>query len=55
MESYSIIQNALDEISKGHSDYAAKSNEMATKMDNFDTFFGLKLANFIISAAEQRT
>ena len=53
LENYSIIQNALDEISKGRDDYAAKASGMASKMDNFDTFFGLKLAYLIFSAAEQ--
>ena len=38
LKNYSIIQNALDEISKGRNNYAAKASEMALKMDNFDTF-----------------
>ncbi|XP_065900823.1 zinc finger MYM-type protein 1-like [Dysidea avara] len=53
LKNYSTIQSALDEISKGHDEYAAKANGMASKMDNFDTFFGLKLAYLIFSAAEQ--
>jgi len=43
LKNYSTIQSALDEISKGHDEYAAKANGMASKMDNFDTFFGLNL------------
>ena len=43
LKNYSIIQSALDEISKGHDDYAAKASGMVSKMDNFDIF----------SAAEQ--
>ena len=38
LKNFSIIQNALDEISKGHDDYAAKASGMALKMDNFDTY-----------------
>ena len=52
MKNYGIIQSALEEISKGH-DYAAKASGTASKMDNFDTFFGLKLTYLIFSAAEQ--
>ena len=40
---YKILQDALEEISHGHDEYAAKASGMATKMDTFDTFFGLKL------------
>jgi len=39
LKNYNVIQSALDEISKGHDEYAAKANGMASKMDNFDTFF----------------
>ena len=53
LKNYSTIQSTLDEISKGHDEYATKANGMASKMDNFDTFFGLKLAYLIFSAAEQ--
>jgi len=53
LKNYDTIQSALDEISKGHDEYAAKANGMASKMDNFDTLFGLKLAYLIFSAAEQ--
>ena len=53
MKNYSTIQSALDEISKGHDEYAAKANGMASKMDNFYTFLGLKFAYLIFSAAEQ--
>ena len=38
LKNYSTVQSALDEISKGHDEYAAKANGMASKMDNFDTF-----------------
>ena len=53
LRNYSIIQSALEEIRQGHDEYAAKASGMASKMDDFDTFFGLKLAYLIFSAAEQ--
>ena len=53
LRNYSIIQSALEEIRQGHDDYAAKASGMVLKMDNFDTFFGLKLAYLIFSASEQ--
>lgn len=53
LRNYSIIQSALEEIRQGHDEYAAKASGMVLKMDNFDTFFGLKLAYLIFSASEQ--
>lgn len=53
LRNYSIIQSALEEIRHGHDDYAAKASEMASKMEDFDMFFGLKLTYLIFSAAEQ--
>ena len=44
LQNYSILQNALDEIKLGHDEYAAKDNGMAMRMENFDTFFRLKLS-----------
>ena len=44
LRNYSILQDALDEIKLGHDEYAAKGNGMAIRMENFDTFFGLKLS-----------
>ena len=53
LRNYSIIQSALEEIRQGHDEYAAKASGMASKINDFDTFFGLKLAYLIFSAAEQ--
>ena len=53
LRNYGVIQSALEEIRQGHDEYAAKASGMASKMDEFDTFFGLKLAYLIFSAAEQ--
>ena len=50
---YALIQCALEEIACGHDEYAAKASGMVSKMENFDTFFSLKLAYLIFSAAEQ--
>ena len=53
LRNYSIIQSALEEIAQGHDEYAAKASGMALKMEEFDTFFGLKVAYLIFSTAEQ--
>ena len=53
LRNYAVIQSALEEIACGHDEYAAKGSGMVSKMENFDTFFGLKLAYLIFSAAEQ--
>ena len=47
------MQDALEEIQKGRDEYAAKAHGMVLQMEMFDTFWGLKLAHFIFSAAEQ--
>ena len=53
LRNYATIQSALEEIATGHDDYAAKASGMVCKMESFDTFFALKLAYIIFSAAEQ--
>lgn len=53
LRNYSILQDALDEIKLGHDEYAAKGNGMAIRMENFDTFFGLKLSYLLFSSSEQ--
>lgn len=50
---YTVLQDALEEIQKGRDEYAAKAHGMLIQMEMFDTFFGLKLAHFIFSSAEQ--
>ena len=47
------MQAALGEILLGHDEYAAKANGLLTRMEKFDTFFGLKLAYLVFSSAEQ--
>ena len=53
LRNYATIQSALEEIACGHDEYASKASGMVSKMENFDTFFSLKLAYLIFSAAEQ--
>jgi len=36
--------SALDEIQEGHNEYAAKANGLLNKIEDFDTFIGLKLS-----------
>lgn len=53
LRNYSVLQVTLDEIKLGHDEYAAKGNGMAIRMEQFDTFFGLKLSYLLFSASEQ--
>ena len=46
------MQDTLEEVQKGRDEYAAKAHGIL-QMEMFDTFFGLKLAHLIFSAAEQ--
>ena len=48
---YKVLQDTLEE--EGRDEYAAKAHGMVLQIEMFDTCFGLKLAHFIFSAAEQ--
>jgi hypothetical protein len=50
---YEVLQRALDDIQTGNDEYASKASGLLSKMENFDTFFSLKLAYLIYSAAEK--
>ena len=50
---YEILLNTLEEVQKGHDEYAAKATGLRTRMELFDTYFGLKLSHLVFSAAEQ--
>ena len=52
LRNYSIIQSALEEISRRHDEYVARASGIALKMEDFDMFFGLKLAYLIFSSVE---
>ena len=43
----------LEEVQKGHDDYAAKASGLLSKMERFDTFFSLNFGYLIFSVAEQ--
>ena len=43
LTTYSLIQKALNEIQQGSDEYAAKGRGLLSKLESFDTFFGLKL------------
>lgn len=53
LQNYSVLQALLEEVQRGHDEYAAKASGILSKMDSFDTFFSLKLAYLVYSAAEQ--
>ena len=45
--------SSLQIIKQGHDEYAAKGKGLVMHMESFDTFFSLKLAYLVFSAAEQ--
>ena len=53
VRNYQILQTALEEIQQGHDEYAAKASGLMARMEQFDTYFALKLAYLVFSAAEQ--
>ena len=50
---YQTLITILDTVQQGHDEYAAKVKSLLTQMDSFDTFYNLKLAYLVYSAAEQ--
>ena len=52
-KNYKTLQVALDKIQEGHDEYAAKASGLLNRMEDFDTFFGLKLSYLIFAPAEQ--
>ena len=53
LKNYKTLQVALDKIQEGHDEYAAKASGLLNRMEDFDTFFGLKLSYLIFAPAEQ--
>ena len=53
LKNYKTLQTALDKIQEGHDEYAAKASGLLSRMEEFDTFFGLKLSYQIFAASEQ--
>ena len=53
LSNYQTLITTLDTVQQGHDEYAAKAKGLLTQMESFDTFFGLKLAYLVYSAAEQ--
>ncbi len=50
---YKLLKEALSEIQKGTDEYAAKGRGLLSKLESFDTFFGLKLGVLVFSSSEQ--
>ena len=50
---YNTFLETLEEVQKGNDEYAAKASGLHARMELFDTYFGLKLAHLVFSAAEQ--
>lgn len=53
IRNFKVLQTTLDEIAQGRAEYAAKASGLLSRMEQFDTFFSLKLAHLLFSAAEQ--
>ena len=53
LKNYKTLMSALDQIQEGHDEYAAKASGLLNRMEDFDTFFGLKLSYLIFAPAEQ--
>ena len=50
---YEILLSTLEEVQSGHDEYAAKASGLHARMELFDAYFGLKLSQLVLSAAEQ--
>lgn len=53
LKNYKTLQTALDKIKEGHDEYAAKASGLLNRMEEFDTFLGLKLSYQIFAPSEQ--
>ena len=53
LTNYGLLLDALEIIQEGRDEYAMKANGYLTSMQQFSTFFGLKLSYLIFSATEQ--
>ena len=54
LTNYAVLCAALEEINvETHDDYGIKAGGYLAQMDNFSTYFGLKLSHLVFSGAEQ--
>ena len=53
LKNYKMLMTTLETVRQGHDEYAAKGSGLLAKMESFETFFSLKLAYRVFSAAEQ--
>ena len=53
LKNYRILMVTLEQIQVGHDEYAAKASGLLNKMEQFNTYFGLKLAHQIFAPTEQ--
>ena len=53
LKNYQALMSTLEVVQQGHDEYAAKGKGLLMQMESFDTFFSLKLAYLVFSAAEQ--
>ena len=42
IKNYKVLQSTLEEVQEGHDEYAAKASGLFSKMEQFETYFGLQ-------------
>ena len=53
LKDYKALQSTLEEVQEGHDEYAAIANGLFSKMEQFETYFGLQFAYLLFAPAEQ--
>ena len=53
LKDYKVLQSTLEEVQEGHNEYATKANGLFSKMEQFETYFGLQFAYLSFAPAEQ--
>ena len=53
LTNYQALMSTLHVVQQGYDEYAAKGKGLLTRMESFETYFSLKLAFLVFSAAEQ--
>ena len=53
LKNYKILVVTLEQIQVRHDEYSAKASGLLNNMEQFNTYFGLKLAHLIFAPTEQ--
>ena len=52
LKDYKVLQSTLEEVQEGHDEYAAIANGLFSKMEQFETYFGLQQFSTNIQAVD---